>query len=847
MRVEHLRVNHMVNPLGYHFPYLTFSWKVQDAKAAFSSKIHLLVSERENMENPIFDSGIKEEFHFCRMQVEMKLQPRTRYYWKVSVSTESGEEAESEVSWFETGKMEETWNGEWIAACEETERMPVLYKDFLLDANVVKARLYILGTGLYEVGLNGKKAGEEYLMPGYHSYDCFMEYQTLDVTDALKEGENRIEILLGEGWYKGRFGFDDHDDTYHDLYGNRKKAIAELYVEYEDGKTKCIRTDDTWKAYASTILENSIYDGENRDDTCADMPLTVEVLNDDKSILTERTSQPLHITEKIKPVRMTECEGHVLLDFGQIITGWVEFTGQFKKEQKIRLQYGEVLQDGEFYRDNLRTAKAEFQYVSDGVKKKIRPHFTYYGFRYIKVEGIQEDEKVDFIACRLMSDIEQTGYIETSNAKVNTLFENTKRSQKCNFLDIPTDCPQRDERMGWTGDVTVFVPTACFHMDCAAFFDHYARCVYEEQKLLNGAVPFFAPRPKVDRTEKSNPFYFDGGACIWSDVATLMPWTLYTYYGDKGLLQHHYPMMKAWVEYMRERSSHNGVKYLWQQDRHLGDWLALDNGNIHNPIGRTDMGFIASLFYCWSVSVLAKASKTLLLEEAGEYEELGEHIREAFIQYYFTEDGRLTIEETQTACALLLYLKLYPSRAKRYLQETLKRLIREAGGHLNTGFAGTFVLCPALSESGMNDLAYDLLLQEDYPGWLNEVNLGATTVWERWNSLDENGKISGTGMNSLNHYAYGSIADWMYRYMCGFRPQPEGDINMIIAPQPDQRLKYVKGSWESPYGTYRCQWHYNDAGSISYDVEIPFNAKVRMVFPNGKEQILSQGCYHFEE
>lgn len=847
MRIEHLQVNHMEKPLGYHFPYLTLSWKVLGAKAAYSSQTRLLISLQENMENPVFDSGIKEEFHFCQMQVEMKLKPRTRYYWKVNVSTGLGEEAESEVSWFETGKMEEEWLADWISVKEDRTRMPVLYKEFALENPVKKARLYIVGTGLYETSLNEEKISQEYLMPGYHSYDCFLEYQTYDVTKELKAGKNKLSVLLGEGWYKGRFGFDDHDDTYHDLYGDRKKCIAELHVEYENGQTQLLCTDDSWGAYASNIKENGIYDGEIQDDTLSNQELKVEVLSDSKELLTERTSLPLHKTEEFTPVKITRHNDHVLLDFGQMITGWVEFSGDFEKGQMIRLQYGEVLQNDMFYRDNLRTAKAEFIYTSDGVEKNVRPHFTYYGFRYVKVEGLKVDQKVFFKAYRLMSDIEDTGYIETSNEKVNILFENTKRSQKCNFLDIPTDCPQRDERMGWTGDVTIFANTACFHMDCGAFFDHYARCVYEEQKILEGAVPFFAPRPKVERTEKTNPFYIDAGACTWSDVATLMPWTLFTYYGDKGLLKHHYPMMKMWVDYIQERSSHNKVPYLWQNDRHLGDWLALDNGNIHNPIGKTDMGFIASLFYCWSSSVLAEAGKSLGLEEYKEYEELSTHIREAFIKYYFTEDGKLTIEETQTACALALYLELYPVCAKQYLKDTLQRLIQEAGGHLNTGFVGTPVLCPALSENGLNETAYELLLKEDYPGWLNEVNLGATTVWERWNSLDENGMISGTGMNSLNHYGYGSIADWMYRYMCGFKPQREQEISMIIAPMPSKQLQYVKGTWESQNGTYVCEWKYTDAQKVNYYVEIPFNEKVEMIFPNGNSHILSQGTYRFGE
>lgn len=844
MRIEHLRTNHLQNPLGYDFSYLSLSWKVEAAVAKYSDKVQVIISETEDMEKPVYDSGIMNNFRQCALEVQMDLKPGTRYFWKVFIETQSGEKAESETAWFETAKMEEKWDADWISVPEDRKRMPVLYRDFEVQGKIKKARLYIFGAGLYEADINGIKAGDEYLLPGYHSYDLLMEYQTFDITGLIQRGNNRISILLGEGWYKGRFGFDD---VYMDLYGDRKKCIAELHLEYVSGETARIVTDASWKAFSGNILENGIYDGEWQDDTLECVQIPVEVLQDDKALLTARTNPPIRKTEKFDPVSEEwHSTDYLLLDFGESITGWVEFYGTLEQGQQIRLQYGEVLQDQEFYRDNLRTAKAEFVYISDGKERNIRPHFTYYGFRYVKVEGLKDTQKLTFHAYRIMSDIEKTGRIETSNIKVNKLFENTIRSQKCNFLDIPTDCPQRDERMGWTGDANIFANTACFHMDSSAFFRHYARSLYLEQKLMKGAVPFFVPRPKVPVRENTNPFYLDGGACIWSDVATMLPWTLYEYYGDVSLLKEQYPMMKTWVEYIRMRSKENEVPNLWQNDRHLGDWLALDNGNIHDPIGKTDSRFLASACYYQSALSVAKAAEVLQLEEMQEYLELTEQIKEAFVQFYFTKDGRLKIEPTQTACAFLLYIGLYPDHAKENLKEKLKELIMENGGHLNTGFAGTPVLCPALSENGLNTLAYDLLLNEEYPGWLHEVNLGATTVWERWNSLDENGMISGTGMNSLNHYAYGSIADWMYRYMCGFMPDVNNDIKMVIRPMPDKRFSYVKGKWESIFGTYVSNWSYSAQTGFQYQIEIPFNANARIIFPNGKSCLLECGVYHFD-
>ncbi len=845
MKIEHLRVNHLENPLGYDFSYLILSWKVIEAKAGTSDQVQVVISEKENMSNPVYDSGIMSGFQQCQLEVEMKMKPRTRYFWKVSVSSRTGEQAESKAAWFETAKCGEGWEARFIGTKEDKQKMPVLYRDFLLERGLKKARLYIFGAGLYEVKINGKKAGDEYLLPGYHSYDLRMEYQTFDITELLKEGNNRISILLGEGWYKGRFGFDD---VYYDLYGDQKKCIAEIFLEDMSGNTEKICTDENWKAYTGCIGENGIYDGEHQDDRVKEDPLTIAVLEDDTALLTARTNPPIRKVEEFLPVsERNHKDGYLLLDFGESITGWVEFTGKLEEGQKVNLQYGEVLQNQNFYRENLRTAKAEFIYISDGKEKTVRPHFTYYGFRYVKVEGLKDLQKLSFKAYRLMSDIERTGKIETSNEKVNQLISNTVRSQKCNFLDIPTDCPQRDERMGWTGDANIFANTACFHMDSSAFFRHYAKSLYEEQKLLKGAVPFFAPRPKVPVRENTNSFYLDGGVCIWGDVATGLPWTLYQYYGDRTLLKEQYPMMKLWVEYIRSRVKENEIPNLWQNDRHLGDWLALDNGNIDNPIGMTDSGFLASACYYQSALTLAKAGAVLALEEEREYRELAGQVKQAFIKYYFTKEGRLNTTVTQTACAFLLYIGLYPDNSKAYLTEELKRLITENNGHLNTGFAGTPVLCPALSENGLNTLAYDLLLNETYPSWLYEVNLGATTVWERWNSLNEDGTISGTGMNSLNHYAYGSIADWMYRYMCGFVPSMGEELKMIIRPMPDKRFSFVKGSFESVFGTYVSEWTYEEKEGFRYRIEVPFNANAKVIFPNDKSCLLGRGTYRFDQ
>jgi rhamnosidase A len=838
MYISRLRVNHKKNPLGFNLAKIHLSWEVKAVCGKWAVETRIIVSESSNMEKLVYDSGVQENYHENQMLVSFDLKPRTRYYWQVEVKDDKGDCSKSNPAWFETGKLQESWTAKWIGTEENEKRMPLLYKEFELKEKPESVRWHVCGLGLYEAYVNEKKAGREFLMPGYHCYDSFLEYQTLDVTELLSQGKNKIAVLLGEGWYKGRFGFDG---DYRNLYGNQKKCIGELHIRYANGQEECIVTDSSWKAEESSICENGIYDGEHIDETLEHKMLSVEEIEETRPLV-ERFNPRIHKVEEFQPVSVKQEDEALLLDFGETVTGWVEITGAFETGQKVMMQYGEVLQKGRFYRDNLRTAKAEFTYVSKGKGETIRPHFTYYGFHYVKIKGLNPEKEYKFIAYRIMSDIERTGWVATDHDKVNHLLENTLRSQKCNFLDIPTDCPQRDERMGWTGDAGIFASTACFHMDSGSFFHHYMKNMQAEQEKCNGAIPFFVPRPKVKKEEHTNPFYLDSGAAVWGDAATLIPWRLYQFYGDKAMLEEQYPVMKAWVDYEYERTKENEIPYLWQNDRQLGDWLALDNGNINNPIGKTDSGFIASVYHYWSTKMVKEAAESLGLEESKVYAEREKEIRNAILNYYFP-DKKFCLEYTQTACALLLYLKLYPEGEREVITAKLAELLKKNNGHLNTGFVGTPILCMALSENGQNQLAYDLLLNEDYPGWLHEVNLGATTVWERWNSLEEDGSISGTGMNSLNHYAYGSIAEWIYRYMCGLNPSIGEAVKMTIYPMPDQRLKKAEGSWRSVFGKYVCAWNWKSEQEVVCNIEVPFNANARFILPDGTEEILDCGKY----
>lgn len=841
MKLQNLRTNHLDCPLGYQFDYLLFSWEVTETDDTSDEWTLIEIALDEKFDEIVYTTGYMEHYgrpYFCPDFVPLC---ETRYYWRVTLSAKLDGIVTSNPVWFETALTKGQWDAKWIAAEKEERVMPEFYKTIFIERPVKKARLYSYGVGIYEAYINDIKVGNEFLMPGYHSYDFVNQYQTFDITNELEQGENKLLFCMGEGWYKGRFVFEG---GYENLYGDRKKLIAIVKVEFEDGSRFTVSTDESWLARESAILSNNIYDGEVIDEQTAKKDISVIVLDDTKEMLCARWNAPLRKVEEypVKEIILTPS-GQIVLDFGEMITGWVEVKGY--GEMNFNLQYGELMQYGELYRENLRTAKAEFSYRGMPGEKWIRPHFTYYGFRYVQVNGIEDIDRVQFRACRLMSDIRQSGSIVTSDEKVNKLIENTLRSQKCNFIDVPLDCPQRDERLGWTGDIALFVNTGSYHMETAAFLHHYMMNLKLEQKALDGAVPFFVPKPKPEFHEGINPFLITAGACTWGDAATIVPWTLYEHYEDKEMLGLHYPVMKAWVEYVNGRVKENPKPYLWQNDRHLGDWLALDNGNIHSPIGNTDMGLIATAYYYYSTTLCRKAAEVLgISEDTAKWKEQEKLIKKAFIKEYLDERGDLKVEKTQTAYAVILYLGLYEEENCNVLKDGLLQQLQSYQNHLSTGFVGTGMLMDALVKCGLEENAYSLLLQEDYPGWLREVNLGATTIWERWNSVNDDGTISDLGMNSLNHYAYGCVTGWMYENMCGFKLGKAGEI--MIRPIVDRRLRFVKGSYRTVYGECKVSWEWENESKLFIAIQIPFQAKGKVMLPWGEERELESGIYFFE-
>lgn len=845
--ITNMQINHQTDPLGIRLSSIHFSWLTEGVSGAYPTEMHVTVWEEQTEDGKgekgyLCESGPLQDFYWDTDSTALELRPRTRYFWQVFLKTDTGEEILSDPVWFETGKMDEPWQADWLLLPEGIPSA-VVSRKICPEKAVRKARLYLCGLGLYEVWADGRKAGDEYLMPGYQNYDLALEYQTLDLTDAVKNGARGLQILLGNGWYKGRFLFDGGMEN---IYGNRHKVIAELYLTYEDGTEECIRTDESWSAETSMIGENSIYDGELQDESLAGKVLELSVSGEGKELLTERTSVPVIETERLPVAEIIRTpKGETVLDFGEMITGWVEFTCREPEGNKVYLQYGELLQEGNFYRENLRTAKAEFTCISTGREEIVRPHFTFYGFRYVKVEGVEDVRPDDFTAVRIGSRCDAAGSLETGHALVNRLIKNAFASQRCNFLDVPTDCPQRDERMGWTGDIGIFADTACFFADCAGFLDHYLEMMKREQDVAGGAVPFFVPKPKI-QGENLNPFFVLNPVCAWGDAATVIPWALYEHTCDRAQLRRMYPAMKHWTLYEKSRAMENQIPGLWQQDIQLGDWLALDATDENGFFGQTDTGLIASAYYYHSTELTMKAAKILGEEEdARLWQEDMERTKTAFQEAFFDADGGLRVRETQTTYAVVLAFGLCPEKWIRPMAHRLAQLIQENGDHLNTGFVGTPLLAQVLSDNGEHETACRLFLNEEYPGWLKEVKLGAVSIWERWNSLDENGQITGIGMNSMNHYAYGSICAWIFRTLCGFCVEADREKMLTIRPRVCRELGYLSGSCRTAWGVYRSSWEVLPSGEVQYEIEVPFGGKAEFVKENGETVLCEAGTSRF--
>ena len=843
MKITNIRINGIVNPVGFSFDRISCSWCVVGTESKKQSFARIEVSKNDDFSELTY---VKEGKDLCQQGEVLlfALEPRTRYYYRIQVTGDQGDTAVSETAYWETGKMSEKWEADWIAPQKEDSFHPVLHKEYSVKAPVKCARLYATGVGMFEAWMDNKKLGQEYLMPCVNNYEKNIQTMTFPL-ENLGPGTHSLDLLLGKGWYMGVFGLELQKEN----YGNRMAAIAELHLEYEDGTKETVLTDDTWTYCGSCIEDSGIYDGEvynellweNKDNPKKQVEVIVDPAGDEgtknlvKEHLMDRLSLPVLIKETL-PVQeiIYTPDGDTVLDFGQNFAGFVSFSSRLPRGTKITLECAEILQEGNFYHGNYRDAASTFVYISDGQEKTVRPHFTFFGFRYIRVTGWPgEINKEDFTGNVLYSDITRTGYIHTCNEKINRLYENTLWGLKSNFIDMPTDCPQRSERLGWTGDAQVFAPTASYHMDTRAFFHKFMKDLRDEQEFLDGGIPNYVP----------NIGHKDDCGSVWGDIGTMLPDVYYTYYGDLGEIEKQYPMMKDWVDYIDRQDAARGRKYLYDTGFQFGDWLALDGATPTSFKGSTDDAYIGSVYYYHSAQIVRKMAERLnKTEDAEHYRALEEHIRKAVLAEFFTPNGRLAVD-TQAGYVAALKFGLYVDRDK-LIEQFIVRLTKDMK-QIKCGFVGAPLLCTVLAEAGLYELAYDFLLKEGFPSWLYSVNLGATTVWERWNSVGEDGVISDTGMNSLNHYSYGSVMEFVYAYAGGIRPMEPGFKKAIIDPHPDIRLPKLECRYDSVSGTYVCNWEICRDGMLRVHVEIPFNCEAYVTLPDHEPMTLGAGSYDF--
>jgi len=831
MRLYDFRTEYRENPIGLTEKAPRFSWKIEsDEKDTVQTSYEIKVTDENG--KLVWDSGKKISDQSVLISYEGEaLAGETFYSVEVTVADNHGN-VESVEGSFETGIFNQTeFKAQMITSdfSEDETACPIFGKTFAIDKKVKKARLYATAHGVYEVTLNGQTVGDYRMAPGWTSYHNRLQYQIYDVTEQLAE-ENEIAITVGNGWYKGILGFYCQPNQ----YGTQVGAFAELHVEYEDGSKEVIATDETWSVKTGEIRYSEIYMGETIDTDAPEITEGNVVVKDfDKAVLTAQENEPVRITEKIvgKELIVTP-KGEKLVDFGQIVTGVVEAHVKGEKGQKIVLRHAEVLdKDGNFYPETLRQAKSIDTFICNGEEQIFRPHFTFHGFRYICVEGMEEFTADQFIACVTHSDMEKTGDFHCSNKKVNQLQSNITWSQRDNFLDIPTDCPQRDERLGWTGDAQVFSWTAAFNRNTALFYKKWMRDVAAESSLEKG-VPHVVP-DILDSYSSS----------AWSDVAVIVPWVVYQIYGDKGILEENWKCMHEWVDYIKNNCGENG---LWQSGFQYGDWLALDKEESADRTGATDKYMLANAYYLYVTELVKKTAEVLGKdEEAKKYAELYETTLDAFRREYYTETGRI-VSETQTGAIISLYFNLAREKDRKRILNTLLTNIANHKNHLATGFVGTPYICHTLSENGAHEMAATLFMKEDYPSWLYAVNMGATTIWERWNSIKPDGTFDESGMNSLNHYAYGSVGDWMYRKVAGLSQLEPGYKKFQVKPMFVKGIEEWGTEFDSVYGKIVANTSCK-AGKIHVYVEVPANTTAVIVLPE-KEEVheVGSGVYDFE-
>ena len=889
--VKTILMDYLERPLGVE-EMPSFGWVMEsDGCNVVQTAYQLQLALDADFARLIHDSGRVMSDESAHMQAEgVELRPCTTYFVRVRVWTQEEESAWSAPTSFVTAMIGQGWQARFISAETADDwrnsKGTYLRRAWQIVKPVKEAYVCATALGIYHLYLNGRKVGEDQMAPGWTSYHHHLCYQTHDVTQLLREGENVIGAHVGAGWYKGMMGFILERNN----YGDQTALLAQLTIRYEDGTEDCIVTDGSWLGCNSPVTFSEIYDGERYDARLEQpgwnapgfVPVTgqplelqypkpdrdpktqplsdeekaaqrqtaqewlpedtcwrpVSVIDKPLSILTAQPGSRVEITQEL-PVRqiLITPGGETVLDFGQNLTGWIRFRVQGEPGALVHIRCFETLDaQGNAYFDNLRTAKAEIRYICRGGEATFQESFSFQGFRYAKLETWPgEVNAADFTACVVHSRMRETGDFSCSNPLINQLQSNIGWSLRGNFLDIPTDCPQRDERVGWTGDAQIFCRTATFLRNTYPFFKKWLKDVAIDQ-TEEGGVPHIVPN-SLQFHHISDWLLGQGthSAAAWADVAVINPWTLYQAYGDKRILRDQFQSMKKWIDFMRDHS----VDHIWNYKLQFGDWVALDaeEGSYY---GATPNDLTCTAYYAYSTSLFIKSCRALgMTELAEEYQRLYAQIVDKFRRTFLDEHGVMTVQ-TQTAHIVALYFGLIPEEGKKGTVEGLRRLLEKENGHLVTGFVGTPYFCHALSQNGCKDEAYALLLKEDFPSWLYEVKAGATTIWEHWDGLKPDGTMWSPDMNSFNHYAYGAIGEWLYRVVAGLEIDEEcpGYKHAVISPMTGGSLDYAQGSYESVYGTVASRWE-RQGDRITLTVQVPVNAEASIILEDGAEAVES--------
>ncbi|MEO7121090.1 MAG: family 78 glycoside hydrolase catalytic domain [Ginsengibacter sp.] len=850
INVSQLLSNNLLNPIGVGVTKPQFSWQLKSVKrnvmqTAYEIKVGSDLSDLKKEKRLEWNTGkiISDQSVWVDYKGNPLLSAK-KYFWQVRVWDNYGIVSRwSTPGFFQMALLNKNdWKAKWIEPGfidSVGQPSPMFRKQFSADKKIRSAVIFITAHGLYDVQINGKRVSNDYFAPGWTSYNKRLQYQGYDVTDLVKQGNNAIGVTLGDGWYRGHLAWDNNKN----IYGKDISFLLQLEITYNDGSVKTIVSDESWKSTTGSIRSSSIYDGETIDarmkktgwtysgyDDSKWSGVNVENFSNDNLVSTINELATKH--ETFKPVKIiTTPKGEKVIDFGQNVVGWAMLKVRGNAGDTIIIQHAEVLdKEGNFYTANLRAAKATSTYILNGKGEEFfEPHFTYYGFRYVKVEGIKGDlNPDDFTAVAIYADMKPTGTFTTSNELINQLQHNIQWGQKGNFLDVPTDCPQRDERLGWTGDAQAFSRTASFNMNVNNFFDKWMKDVAADQ-LQNGSVPFVIPNVLGNNS---------AGSTGWSDVATIIPWNMYLAYGDKKILEDQYPSMKAWVEYMHHQSHDD----LWNTGFHFGDWLFYSPEDPNSGTAAiTDKYLIAQCFYAHSTQLLINTATVLgKTDDVETYSALLKKIKEAFLKEYVSPNGRL-ISGTQTAYVLALNFDMLPEDLRKQDAERLVENIKSYDNHLTTGFLGTPYLCEVLTRFGYDSVAYKLLLQKTFPSWLYPVTMGATTIWERWDGEKPDSTFENPGMNSFNHYAYGAIGDWMYCKMVGIDTYEDGVgyKHIKIKPHIGGGFTYASAGLDTYYGKVSNSWKIEN-GNLLMDVEIPANTWATVFIPAANADVVRE-------